>query len=214
MSEPAHGATLLRVIPAAFHLMIPLLFGPLMLLGGILLTLGAPKSRGTGIVMLLVGLGVTAMGIRGTRRRTLLIEVTERGIMIYANADGICVSYSMRRNLFIPWERLKSMRFLTPKQISAGRLWVAAGSPLGTPGCVVLRLRMDWSWPPLGTLRNGITTRRGKPGEIYLDSMQCSPSGMKLWGQLAPLVAKYGGPDVAIDMTSGTGKKGWQSKVN
>jgi hypothetical protein len=28
MSEPAHGATLLRVIPAAFHLMIPLLFGP------------------------------------------------------------------------------------------------------------------------------------------------------------------------------------------
>jgi hypothetical protein len=69
MSEPAQDTTLLRVIPGAFHLMIPLLFGPLMLLGG--------------------------------------IEVTERGITIYANADGICVSYSMLGDLFIPWERLQ-----------------------------------------------------------------------------------------------------------
>jgi hypothetical protein len=214
MSEPAQGRTLLRVIPAAFYLMIPLLFGPLMLLGGMLMTLGAPRSRTTGIVVLLVGLGITAMGIRGTRRRTVLIEVTEHGIMIYANADGICVSYSMCRDLFIPWERLESMRFLTPKQISTERLWVAAGSPIGTPGCVALKLRMDWSWPPPGTLRDGIATRRAKPGEIYLDSMQCSPSGIKLWAQLAPLVAKYGGPDVAMDMTSRADKQGWQSKVS
>jgi hypothetical protein len=50
MSEPAPGATLLRVIPAAFYLIIPLLFGPLMLLGGLLVTLEVPLSRGPGIV--------------------------------------------------------------------------------------------------------------------------------------------------------------------
>jgi hypothetical protein len=53
MSEQAHGATVLRVIPAAFYLIVPLLCGPMMLFGGLLVMLEAPRSRGTGIVVLL-----------------------------------------------------------------------------------------------------------------------------------------------------------------
>lgn len=70
MNEPSRGTTVLRVIPAAFYLIIPLLCGPVMLLGGILVTLGMPASRGTGILVLLAGFGLTAMGVRGTRQRT------------------------------------------------------------------------------------------------------------------------------------------------
>ena len=73
MSEPSRATTVLRV-PAAFYLIIPLLCGPLMLLGGILVTLGVPESRGTRILVLLAGFGRTEMGIRGTRQRTVLIE--------------------------------------------------------------------------------------------------------------------------------------------
>ncbi|HXC87769.1 MAG TPA: hypothetical protein VNU23_08280 [Candidatus Cybelea sp.] len=62
MSEPSRGTTLLRVIPAAFYLNIPLLCGPLMLLGGILVTLEVLESRGAGILILLAGFGLTAMG--------------------------------------------------------------------------------------------------------------------------------------------------------
>jgi hypothetical protein len=86
MSEPSRGTTAMRLIPAAFYLIIPLLCGPLMLLGGILVTLGVPESRGTGILVLLAGFGLTTMGIRGTRQSTALIEVTERALTAARNS--------------------------------------------------------------------------------------------------------------------------------
>jgi hypothetical protein len=52
-----------------------------MLFGGLLVMLEALRSHGIGIVTLLVGLGLTAMGIREAEQRTVLIAVTECGIM-------------------------------------------------------------------------------------------------------------------------------------
>jgi hypothetical protein len=189
-------------------LIIPLLFGPLMLFGGLLVMLEAPQSRGTGIVTLLVGFALTALGIRETRQRTVLIEITERGIMFYANADGICVSFSLRRDLFIPWERLESMRFLTLRQVIAEGLILVVGRGPVRPGCIALKLRMDPFWPPSGTLRQGLIIRRGRPGEIYFLTSGCSPGGRQLWSQIMSVVKKYGGRDIVL----GTDKIGDQKR--
>jgi hypothetical protein len=169
-----------------------------MLFGGLLVTLAVPPSRGTGIVALLFGFALTAMGIRGTMQRTVLIEVTERGIMFYANADGISVSFSLLRDLFIPWERLEAMRFLTLKQVIAEGLVLVVGGGAVKPGCIALQLRMDPFWPPSGTLRQSGIIRRGKPGEIYFLTSQCSPGGRQLWSQITAVVKAYGGRDIVV----------------
>jgi len=200
MNQPAHGAPLLQVVPASHHLWIPLLIGPPLLLGGIFATL-APKMTGTGLIMVFFGAGLMWMATRRLRRRTVLIEVTERGIMIYAKPEAIDVSFSLLEDMFIPWERLEAVRFLDRKQISAERLWVALGSGNSVigPGCVGLKLRRDAFWPPPGTVRGGISMRQAKPGEIYLRTGECSPGGRKLWAEMAALAAKYGGPHIVVD---------------
>jgi hypothetical protein len=195
MSEPAQGGTLLRVGPAAFLTTVSLVCGPLMLFGGTLVAFGVPGSRGTGILMILLGFGFTAMAIRGTRQRAVMIEVTERGIFFDASTD---VSFSLLRDLFLPWERLESMRFLTRRQIIDEGLLVVVGRGFAKPGCIALKLRTDALWPPSGTLRRGMVMRRGKPGEIYLLTSNCSPGGWQLWEQMTAIVTQYGGRDIVV----------------
>ena len=150
--------------------------------------------------MVLFGAGLTWMALRGIGRRTVLIEVRERGIIIYANPEAIDVSFSLLRDLFIPWERLEAMRFLDFKQVRAERLGMALGGgwALIGQGCIGLKLRTDGGWPPPGTLRQGRIMERAKPGEIYLRTADCSPTGRKLWNEMASLTKKYGGPDVVV----------------
>lgn len=113
--------------------MIPLLFGSLMLLGGVLLTLGALRSPGTGIV----------------------------------------------------WDA-----WMRRAEIADGLELAAAGNFAGRQHYAVRQTRRDL---------------------FGLDGMLAKRN--KTVGQLAALVAKYGGPEVAIDISSGAGKKRWQSKV-
>jgi hypothetical protein len=161
-------------------------------------------SHGTGVLLLLFGIALTAIGIRGIWQRTVVIEVTERGIMFYANADGVCVSFSLLRDLFIPWERLESIRYLTLKQVIAEGLVLVVGRGAVRPGCIALKLRTDMLWPPPGTLRQGLIMWRGNPGEIYFKTSDCSPGGRQLWNKMTEAVAKYGGRDLVI-MTDDTG---------
>src|SRR5215472_3904841 len=94
MSEPAHRRTLLAVIPAAGHPVIPLCGGPPRCLGGIFIALRRRVVRGLGILMLLFGVGFRWSGIRFDRRRTAVTAVTGCGIVIYANptpADQLTV---------------------------------------------------------------------------------------------------------------------------
>jgi hypothetical protein len=189
---PTHGATLLRVTPGVFYSIIPLVCGPLMLFGGIAVALGVPGSRGMGILMLLFGFGLTAMGIRGTWEHAVLIELTEHGIMFHSNTGGVRICFALRKGLFIPWERLESIRFLTLRQLRDEGLLLVLGRGLVRPGCVGLKLRMDGLWPPPGTIREGIIMRRGKPGEIYFRTAECTPAGRQLWDEMTSIVKKHG----------------------
>lgn len=197
MHEPVHGTPLLQVRPAAYHLMIPLLVGPPLLIGGLLAAF-TPKMSGTGLLMAFFGGGMIWMGVRFIRYKPVLMEVGERGIMIWAKPEAIDVSFSLLKDLFIPWERLETMRFLGPKELSAEHLWLTVGSgstPI-RPGCIGLTLRMDPFWPPPGTVRDGITMKWAKPGEIYLRTAECLPGGKRLWSEMATLASKYAGPHV------------------
>jgi hypothetical protein len=94
MNEPAHGVTLLRVTPAAFYSIIPMVCGPMMLFGGTVVAFGVPASRGVGILMVLFGFGLTATGIRGSSQDTVLIEVGERGIMLRSDTAGVRICFA------------------------------------------------------------------------------------------------------------------------
>jgi hypothetical protein len=204
MIEPAHGATLLRVTPAAVYSIIPLVCGPMMLFGGTVVAFGVPGSRGTGILMVLFGFGLTAMGFRGTWEQIVLIEVTERGIMFHSKTDGVRICFALRKSLFIPWDRLESLRFLTLRQLTDEGVLLVIGRGLVGPGCVALKLRMDALWPPPGTIRDGMVMRRAKPGEIYFRTADCKPPGKQLWEEMTAVVKKYGN-EVSVIEPDGTG---------
>lgn len=199
MSEPAHGRTLLQIRASVFQRWFPLLAGPPMLIAGMFLIF-VPGQRGIGVVMLLFGVGFTAIAIRGSWQKAVLIEVQERGIQFYANVNGICVSFSLLRDLFIPWERLEVMRFLTLKQVIAEGIILTLGRGPVRPGCIALQLKMDAFWPPPGTLREGRIMQRAKTGEIYFLTSECTPAGKKLWTQMTGVVARYGGGHIVIQV--------------
>lgn len=141
-----------------------------MALGGLGVLFGVPGHRVGGALMAVFGLSLTVTGIQSAQERIALIEVTERGIMIYAMPRAIEVSFSLLRDLFTPWDRLEGMRFLDFKQVRAEklRLSLGGGGALISPGCIGLKLRTDGGWPPPGTLRQGLIMRCAQPGEIYL----------------------------------------------
>lgn len=197
MDQRGQGAVLLSVHEAAFFRVIPAVLGPVFLLvGGIMMFV--PEGRFGAVVMFLFGIGLIWMAIRRRGKRELLIEVTEDGIMIYARASVTCASFSLLRDLFIPWERLEAMRFITRKQIHAELLWMALGrGPIG-PGCIGLKLRTDFFWPPPGTLRGGAIMRRAKPGEIYLNPELCSPTGLDLWKQISEIAERHAGAGLVL----------------
>lgn len=201
MNHPEHGTSLLRVRPAAYHLMIPLLIGPPLLIGG-MFAVFSPKMTGTGLLMLFFGAGMIWMGTRFIRYKPILMELSERGIMIWSNPEAINVSFSLLRDLFVPWERLERMRFLGFKELRAEHLFLTVGRGPIRPGCIGLTLQMDPLWPPPGTIRAGIIMRNAKPGEIYLRTADCSPGGRKLWSEMAALARKYAGAHVVDHQSS------------
>lgn len=197
MNLEEHGTPLLQVRPAAFHLIISLVAGPPLLIGGIFAMFDR-KMSGTGMLMVVFGAGLLWMGVRLIRRRPVLMEVTDRGIMIWSKAEAINVSFSLLKDLFVPWERLEYMRFLSSKQIWAEHLSLTVGRGPYSPGFIALKLRMDPFWPPPGTIRGGIIMQRAKPGEIYIRTVECSPSGERLWKEMTALAAKYGGTGLVL----------------
>lgn len=197
MASEVPPAPALTVRQAAYLWTIPLVMGPLILICG-MFEVFAPKIIGTGLLLVFFGAGLIWMATRLMRRLPVLMEVSERGIMIYASA-----SYAVRSELFIPWERLELMRFLGKKELSQEHLWFAVRNGFGPvlPGCIGLRLRMDAFWPGLGALRRDNKTRRARPDEIFLLSGECSPGGKELWREMAALAKRYAGPRAVADET-------------
>jgi len=47
------------------------------------------------------------------------MELTGDGLLIHANVSGVCISTSLRRDLFIPWNRMDLAYYLTRQQVRA-----------------------------------------------------------------------------------------------
>jgi hypothetical protein len=132
------------------------------------------------------------VGIRKLRKRPVMMVVTREGIMIRANADGVCISMSLLRDLFIPWERIECLFYLSSKQVQAEGLWLASGGWGKADPVIVIRIRRDAVWPPSGTLRHDVTTQNARPGEVYVNGQEGSPGGAQLWERLRTIARQHG----------------------
>jgi len=167
--------------------LIWLLAGSLFMLASLVPGRTAPR-----VFALLAGIALVGFGIRELRSQSVLLEVTERGIMIFASMGGAGLSNSLRRDLFVPWERVKSVGYPTENQmLAAGLSWPSTSGGFPNP-CIVLKARMDPQWPPPGTLRDDFLTRNARPGEIYIRARGCSPSEADLWNRMKAIVTQYG----------------------
>jgi len=78
-------------------------------------------------------------------------EPAHGATVLSGHSGSLSVSFSLRRDLFIPWERLESMRFLTLRQVIAEGLALVAGKRLVRPGCIAPKLK---DGPALVAARN------------------------------------------------------------
>ncbi|HLJ26744.1 MAG TPA: hypothetical protein VKY85_08545 [Candidatus Angelobacter sp.] len=182
---------LLVVRQAIFYALILAVAGPPLVLLSVFAAASA-LSFGLRILALLFGLSLTVVGIRKLQNRPVMMELTERGIMIHANADGVCISKSLQRDLFIPWQRIEFMSYLTRKEVREQGLRMVSGAWGAADPAIVIRIRTDEIWPQHGTLRDNFVTRSSRPNEIYLDVVECSPSETRLWAQAQAIARRYG----------------------
>lgn len=188
--SPEYGPVLLTIRQALFYSLILVIGG----LIALIFSLVAPASEfhlGLRILVCLFGLSLLAVGIRHLRNRPLMMELREGGILIHANADGVCISTSLLRDLFIPWQRMDSIHYLTSTEVNAQGLWRVSGGWGKADPVVMIRISMDWSWPPSGTLRD-LVARGGRPGEIYLNLEECAPGKIQLWQQIEAIAGRHG----------------------
>ncbi len=191
MSEPRlNGAVLLLVHEALFYSVVGVVGGPTMVVFS-LFARGNGLWAGWRMLGLLFGLVVTVLGIRDLWNRPVLMELTERGIMVHAKA-GVSISMSLLRDLFIPWERIQCIYYLSGDEVQARGLWLVSGGRGTANAVIVLRVRMDGVWPNNGTLRDDLATRRARPGEIYLNAFKCSPGETELWEQVQAIARLHG----------------------
>lgn len=186
-----YGALLLVVRQALFYSLILVVAGPPL----VLLSLLAPAkdlSLGLRMLALLFGMSLTAVGIRKLRNRPVMMEITERGIMIHANAGGVRISVSLLQDLFIPWQRIDLMYYLSSKEVQTQGLWRVSGGWGKADPVIVIRLKPDAPWPAIGILRNDSLTRNARPGEIYLNVVESLPKEKKLWDQVRTIARRYG----------------------
>jgi hypothetical protein len=187
-ARDVHRMPLLEVRTSLQNGLILVLAGPLLVLVTFLPTNAGATVR---VFAFLFGVTSTGFGIRLLRNPAVLIKVTELGIMVHANREGVSVSPSVFRDLFIPWERVESMKYFNQKQARAADLsWVGAWGAYTDP-CIVLRVRMEPDWPPPGTMRHDSRTRKAKPGEIYINASVCSPGGAQLWNRIKEIGALH-----------------------
>lgn len=141
---------------------------------GPLLTLLAYVKIG---ILLILGLPAIIIGARELRKPTVMFEVTERGIMVYRNGGMY-----LRRDLFVPWERIRELRYITYGHPDFRITRTGFGPGSKQQSAIGLRLQMDENWPPLETLMDvrGVEIK----DEIFLDSESSSPSGRELFNQI------------------------------
>jgi hypothetical protein len=187
-AHDAHGMSLLQVRTALRNGVIGVLLGPLLVLIAFLPTNASWVFR---VFVFLFGVTITGFGIRRLGNRAVLMKVTELGILVHANIEGVWVSPSLLQDLFIPWQRVEWMKYFNQKQArEAGLTWVGEWGGYTDP-CIVLRVRMDPDWPPVGTLRHDLRTRKAKPGEIYVNASVCSPGEEQLWDRIKAMGALH-----------------------
>lgn len=182
---------LLQVRQALFYSLILAAAGPPLVLLSLAVAASA-LSVGLRILALLFGLSLTVLGIRKLQNRPVMMELTEHGIMIHANADGVCISASLLHDLFIPWQRVEFMHYLSAKEVQAQGLWRVSGGWGTADPIIVIRIRMDEFWPASGTLRGDLLARHARPGEIYLNAVESSPNKAQLWNQVQAIARRYG----------------------
>jgi|SRR5215469_11353769 len=195
MEGQPQGSLILQVRENLDSSWIGVTAGPFLVLVALFLPAGV-MGVALRLFVLLFGLFVAGMGIRGMKNRPVLLELFEQGMMIHAKAGGVFVSRSLLHDLFVPWHCIESMQYLDAKQTTAAGIeWLGiewgARNPL-----IVVKMRMDSLWPPHGTLRSDVRsdlfTRSMKPGEIYLQTYMCSPRNLDLWEQIRPIAASHG----------------------
>jgi len=144
-------------------------------------------------------MGVLATSIYSLALPAVLFEITESGIMVYASPSTTVnrASESIAEDLFIPWERIEAIYFLTRRQVLAlglGRMSESRGPEGGNP-LVVLRIRRGFRWPPASSLRRPSRwTKNARPDEIYLNAYYGTLRGMRLYRTMEELRARYAAP--------------------
>jgi hypothetical protein len=155
-AHDASGMPLLQVRTARYYGLVLVLAGPLLVLIAFL-----PTNVGAVIRTFAFLFGVTSasFGIRLLRNRGVLIEVTELGIVVHANVDGVSISPSL------PVHSVAACRtdeLFQPSAGACGRSHLSRGMGGYTDPCIVLEVRMDRNWPPPGTLRHDLRTQKAK----------------------------------------------------
>lgn len=199
MSSPGtNDEILLRCTSRTVYAVVGVVGGLFMMLVFVaqLATQSNAKSSATDIsILLMVGAGIFMVGLVSLLRPMVLFEATPSGIMLYAETktDRMTISQSITQDLFVPWDRIESIRFLNHEQAHAAGLWLMAGTTSTyTHPFVVLRIRRDLNWPPIFSMRLG--QRNTRPDEIYLDAYVGSLRHIRMYQKLEELRSRYSNP--------------------
>ena len=200
MSSPGtNDEILLRCTSGPVYAVVGVVGGLFMMLVFVaqLATQSSAKSSATDIsILLMVGAGIFMVGLVSLLRPMVLFEATPSGIMLYAETketDRMTISQSITEDLFVPWDRIESIRFLNHEQAHAAGLWLMAGTPSTyTHPFVVLKIRRDLNWPPMFSMRLG--QKNTRPDEIYLDAYVGSLRHIRMYVKLEELRATYSSP--------------------
>ena len=156
-SPGQHGAVLLRCGMRPLFPLLWIVCGAGLVLWAVLRMIGghAPSPPLTPLgyvkigVLLVLGLPAIVLGARELRNPTVMFEVTDRGIMVYRNGGMY-----LRRDLFVPWERIRELRFITygHPDFRINRTGFGPGSK--QQSAIGLKLQMEQNWPPLEILKD------------------------------------------------------------
>ena len=172
-------------------------FALLWTLGGLAMTLGtsvslfttvggSPKQTTGGALGLIAGIvfgaSMLIVGIRELRNRTVLFEVTDRGVLVKP-VGGAWIW----KEILVPWERVLAMRYLDRgnPDIRTRR----SGFNVGSTPVIALKVRMDSGWPPPGTLKH--VPWAEIQDEIYLLAWEGSANRKELFRQMEEIRAKH-----------------------
>jgi hypothetical protein len=131
----------------------------------------------------LFGALLLLVGLKQAYRPTTMFEVTAQGIGIH-RGGGMW----LRADVFVPWERILAMRYLTPDHPDMTIRRTGFGG-WRRSSVIGLKILIDPSWPPPRT-RNDRSWIEIKD-EIYLDSESGTPNGLALFRTLEDLRERF-----------------------